>query len=1039
MEGQKRDISSKSIKRAIALFFALLSMFTLLSPFSVHLNLWGAAFFYVFGLPFMWAIVPLFGLLCLYIFKKGAFPRFLWRYISGVIVLALGCAALLSHLAFPSSMPFAFETYKEAYHAVSSYSLLYLSSSIGGGAIGFLLSSLFSPLGGAFLYFICILLFLVGLAVILFPLLKKLYRKIKSHLAIAKSKKASEKERKRLEKEEEERQRRIEAIAPIDEEVTPLPKREESVYKEETPNDFGEAYHNDAPFRTDERSAKEKAYEPYGAASIGAQAEETVIEDTPKRVDLYRDEPEIQTPIFGEAIDYVSAPLSSLIDVGPKEAVYVPDAAFLAKNQQNMGTQGMMASINKEAIKEATPSFSFTGAQKEKSPDISSDQVVIASSGTPVPSRESVVIPAPANSQSNEIIASPVSVPEQAKTVNEVTPYAAPVIIQQGEAVIEQKEAESTRINEEIPAEASSSFLMPSKEETPQKSAQTTDIVFADEKKNETVEPSFAEIKEEEKEAPAEEEVVEKVETKPVDPSIDPLTGERYAPVYPDYKYPDESLLNEVATVDVYEKQKQDCEAKKATIDDTLIGFKAGAHVESYTIGPSVTRFNIATDTGVTVSSVKRFIPNIQVKLGGIPTRYEEVVIGQMTSGLEIVNEEARTVYMKEIYHALPPLSAKTRLYIPFGEDISGKFISGDLSKFPHMLVSGGTGSGKSVYMHSVIMSLIMRNRPEELKLVMIDPKRVEMGCYSEIPHLLCPIVKEMSQAKVCVDKLCHEMERRYSLFEKTGTREINEYNNTYASEHNISKLPFIVCIIDEFADLMDTFKNVEDPVVRIAQKARAAGIHLIIATQRPTVNVVTGRLKANLGVRVALSMNSSTDSVTILNQAGAEELAGHGDMLVICPEVLRNGLIRAQGAMVETNEIRRVCDFIKSESKPQYDPYFLDLVEKEEEAPASNTSMAPLSRVEMRKAASDDLYEELKERTMSQEYMSISRIQRELSVGFSRAGKLFKRLQEDGIVESGNGPTNSKGSRVLIHSASKESSLPSGSTDNSDFHGDVN
>ena len=466
--------------------------------------------------------------------------------------------------------------------------------------------------------------------------------------------------------------------------------------------------------------------------------------------------------------------------------------------------------------------------------------------------------------------------------------------------------------------------------------------------------------------------------------------------------------------------------------------FKAGAHVESYTIGPSVTRFNIATESGVTVSSVKRYIQSIQVKLGGIPTRYEEVVIGQMTSGLEIVNEQARTVYMKEIFRSLPPLTPKTRLYVPFGEDISGKFVSGDLSKFPHMLVSGGTGSGKSVYMHSVIMSLIMRNRPEELKLVMIDPKRVEMGCYSDIPHLLCPIVKEMSQAKVCVDKLCHEMERRYSLFEKTGTREINEYNNSYAAEHNLRRLPSIVCIIDEFADLMDTFKNVEDPVVRIAQKARAAGIHLIIATQRPTVNVVTGRLKANLGVRVALSMNSATDSVTILNQAGAEELAGHGDMLVICPEVLRNGLIRAQGAMVETSEIKRVCDFIKSESSPQYDPYFLDLVEKEEnEEPI--ISFTPMERSEMRKASSDSLYEIVKEKTMSQEYMSISRIQREFEVGFSRAGKLFKRLQEEGVVEMSGGPTNSKGSRVLIHSESKEASLPGGSTDNSDLNGGSN
>ncbi len=1051
---RNKDIGVKSVKRAIALFFALLSMFTLLSPLTVHLNLFGAGFFYLGGLPLMWGIIPLLAVLSLIVFREGSFPRVLWRYIGGVVLLSLGISSLVSYFAFKGLSPFSFASYNALFYSFPSIGLLYLSSSLGGGLIGFILYSLLIPLSAPFLYLVSSLFLLAGLIVIFFPFLKRARQKIKTSLAIARSKKESEKERKRLEEEEERKRKRIEAIAPMDEEETLEVNSEETISQNEPR--FAEINGLEEELSKENEPQNEEKQPLFEVSSSKMSVEGTTMSEntsapiplaadekkekpiltsierkeetasfTPKRVDIYREEEGILP--FAGTLDYVSAPLSSLIDVGPKEAVFVPEEALLdtikSESQPPFHNNEETTFLNREEIE--TEPVSET-KQEETEPSFHAplfDNEVRESLDRDKGSEEKKMEIAPGNETKNELPSSS----------NEV--FFEPVAIKEESAIRnEEKDEETIFLSPSLdePVERKESPEPVKDEPEPQSKTESEPKPIIDSSLDFPIAPEQEETPDRKTE-----ETPEREETEKIDKSIDPLTGEHFAAPSEEYHYPEESLLNEIGADEVYSKQEQDCNLKKEVINATLESFKAGAHVESYTIGPSVTRFNIATDSGITVSSVKRYIQSIQVKLGGIPTRYEEVVIGQMTSGLEIVNEEARTVYMKEIYRALPPLSPKTRLYVPFGEDISGKFISGDLSKFPHMLVSGGTGSGKSVYMHSVIMSLIMRNRPEELKLVMIDPKRVEMGCYSDIPHLLCPIVKDMSQAKVCVDKLCHEMERRYSLFEKTGTREINEYNNSYASEHGLMRLPFIVCIIDEFADLMDTFKNVEEPVVRIAQKARAAGIHLIIATQRPTVNVVTGRLKANLGVRVALSMNSSTDSVTILNQAGAEELAGHGDMLVICPEVLRNGLIRAQGAMVETNEIKRVTDFIKSERKPQYDPYFLDLTEKEEEAPA--VMMTPKDRSELRQIASDDLYEIVKEKTMSQEYMSISRIQREFEVGFSRAGKLFKRLQEEGVVEMSNGPTNSKGSRVLLHAESKSSSLPSGSTDNSEFNGGEN
>nr|MCR4561947.1 hypothetical protein [Bacilli bacterium] len=498
-------------------------------------------------------------------------------------------------------------------------------------------------------------------------------------------------------------------------------------------------------------------------------------------------------------------------------------------------------------------------------------------------------------------------------------------------------------------------------------------------------------------------------------PDIQP-DDEVAEPIKP-YEFPPLDLLfNPVDESSKMEARRQECDNRCVLINKALHDLKAGAHVVSYTIGPSVTRYDVQTDPDVSVSSLSKYIKDISVRLGGVSTRFEEIVKGAMTSGLEIANTSTTTVTIKEMIAHLPE-GKKYSMYVPFGKSISGDYIEGDLSEFPHMLIAGTTGSGKSIFVHSLLMALIMRNRPDELKLLVVDPKRVEMGKYRDLPHLLCPIVKSATEAKVAFKKLVDEMERRYALFEEAGVSKIRQYNDDYAEEAGVKKLPFIVAVVDEYADLVDVCKDIGDLIVRIAQKARAAGIHLVIATQRPEVKIVTGVIKSNLPCRVALSMNSPTDSMTILNQGGAENLVGHGDMLVDCSQVDRSGFIRCQGAYVDNKEIGHVVDFIKNEAKVEYDPAFLDL--NEEPSSDSIEMAAQMGTVNRPKSnGGDDLYEEVKATIMTREYTSISRIQREFGVGFPRAGKIFARLQADGIVASSpETQNNSKGCRVLIHS----------------------
>ena len=470
---------------------------------------------------------------------------------------------------------------------------------------------------------------------------------------------------------------------------------------------------------------------------------------------------------------------------------------------------------------------------------------------------------------------------------------------------------------------------------------------------------------------------------------------------------PSTEVLNTYETSEQQEINRRVADERKELINATFEDFGVGAHVEDYTIGPSITRFNVKYDHNVSVRSVSNMVQDIQIRLSGVSARFENIVEGQSTSGLEIPNANVTTVSFKDVYEALPDVK-KHPLAVAFGKNIKGDVIYADYDDFPHALVAGTTGSGKSIFVNSVIVSLIMRNSPDDLKLVLVDPKKVEMARYKDMPHLLCPIITEAQEAKALMDKLCGEMEERYKLFAENGCSNIKEYNED-APGLGLEKLPYIMIFFDEYADMVDQCKEISMPVVSIAQKARACGIHLCIATQRPSTNVVTGVIKANLPTHVALMMASSVDSITIIGEGGAEKLIGKGDMLVQSPLVSRVGVVRLQGCFIHRQEINRVVGYLKEHYETHYDEKYLNLAQAAEVA-ASEYANTP----EFKEAAGnseEERYQSIKEWVMTQEYMSISRIQRECSVGFNRAGRFFLRLQKEGVVSE---ETTNKGCPVL-------------------------
>lgn len=435
-------------------------------------------------------------------------------------------------------------------------------------------------------------------------------------------------------------------------------------------------------------------------------------------------------------------------------------------------------------------------------------------------------------------------------------------------------------------------------------------------------------------------------------------------------------------------------EKKKEVIDEVFRKLKIGASVRDYTIGPSVTRFNIIREDGVKVSEIAKndVLSELQIDLGGDKSvRIEPVVKGETTSGVEISNVAPMMVSFKECFNSVSPTDAKT--IFPLGKDISNKVVKVSLDDLPHLLVSGTTGSGKSVFIHSIIMTLIMRNYPDELKLILVDPKMVEFSKYRDMPHLFCPVVTNITQAVSMLKKLCEEMDRRFQIFATFGASNISEYNSLRKDKPNLEVMPRVVCIIDEFADMMGQDpKNVESHTQRLAQKARACGIYLIIATQRPSVNCITGTIKANIPARIALMLPSRMDSSTILDEGGAEALIGKGDLLAKIPSL--KATIRVQSAFVKNEDILQVVNYLKQQCEPSYDPNFLNFT-KGEEVVGKLDGHVSFAGYE------DELYQTCKDYVINNGVASTSNLQRRFQIGYSRAASILDALEDEGIIKT--------------------------------------
>ena len=509
------------------------------------------------------------------------------------------------------------------------------------------------------------------------------------------------------------------------------------------------------------------------------------------------------------------------------------------------------------------------------------------------------------------------------------------------------------------------------------------------------------------------------------------------------YNYPTSSLLSETKQnlEEIMRINEENCEERIGKINSLFKRQRIDAYVDGYTIGPCITRFNVAYgDTGLT-KHVKAVEKDLSRVLGGYKVRFEEYVLGQDTSGLEIANEERIVVSFKECFEQLPPRSEKNKTMFCLGKDISGKYINANIAKGPHMLVAGTTGSGKSVFMNSIITTLIMRNSPKELRLIMVDPKRVEMIAYQDLPHLLCPIITDPYKAKSALDKLVKEMDMRYDEFASKRVADIKTYNSK-AKIEGFEPMPSIICFIDEFADLAENCKDVSRPVALLGGKSRACGIHLVIATQRPTTNIINGTIKGNLPFRVALSVNTATDSVVILDSAGAECLLGNGDMLVSCGEIVPNELIRCQGSFLNDEDRDKVVEDIKSQWPTVYDDFYMNLEGEPKDAnemfdaAVANATSNALGGATISKAdalAMDDevLYKRIKDVAMSRDFISKSYVQSSFNVGFNRAGRMINRLAEEGVISS-IPEAGAKGFRVILKGtiSSQDDSVNEGSSE---------
>ncbi|WP_132369984.1 FtsK/SpoIIIE family DNA translocase [Melghiribacillus thermohalophilus] len=472
-----------------------------------------------------------------------------------------------------------------------------------------------------------------------------------------------------------------------------------------------------------------------------------------------------------------------------------------------------------------------------------------------------------------------------------------------------------------------------------------------------------------------------------------------------DYQLPSLDLLAEP----VHNAQQQERSKIQQTVrklERTFESFGVKARVAKVHVGPSVTKYEVHPDVGVKVSKIVSLHDDLALALAAKDIRIEAPIPGKSAIGIEVPNQEVAMVSLREVLESGNSRSS-SRLMFALGRDISGEAVFGELNKMPHLLVAGATGSGKSVCINGIITSILMRAKPHEVKMMMIDPKKVELNVYNGIPHLLSPVVTDPKKAARALKKVVAEMERRYDLFSETGTRNIEGYNeyirrvNQHEDESQ-PQLPYIVVLIDELADLMMVASSdVEDAITRLAQMARAAGIHLIIATQRPSVDVITGVIKANIPSRIAFSVSSSTDSRTILDMNGAEKLLGRGDMLFL--PVGASKPTRVQGAFVSDEEVEKVVDFCIEQQKAQY-----------------QEEMIPEEESEVTSDVEDDLFEDAVQLVAEMQSASVSMLQRRFRIGYTRAARLIDAMEERGIVGPYEG---SKPRKVLISNHEEEKS----------------
>ncbi|KKD42478.1 DNA translocase FtsK [Bacillus sp. FSL L8-0167] len=422
-------------------------------------------------------------------------------------------------------------------------------------------------------------------------------------------------------------------------------------------------------------------------------------------------------------------------------------------------------------------------------------------------------------------------------------------------------------------------------------------------------------------------------------------------------------------------------------LEKTFQSFGVKAKVTQVHLGPAVTKYEVYPDVGVKVSKIVNLSDDLALALAAKDIRIEAPIPGKSAIGIEVPNAEIAMVSLKEVLESKQNDRPNAKLLIGLGRNISGEAVLAEMNKMPHLLVAGSTGSGKSVCINGIITSILMRAKPHEVKMMMIDPKMVELNVYNGIPHLLAPVVTDPKKASQALKKVVSEMERRYELFSHTGTRNIEGYND-YIKRMNQTEdakqpeLPYIVVIVDELADLMMVASSdVEDSITRLSQMARAAGIHLIIATQRPSVDVITGVIKANIPSRIAFSVSSQTDSRTILDMGGAEKLLGRGDMLFL--PVGANKPVRVQGAFLSDEEVEHVVDHVITQQKAQY----------QEEMIPSEETQDQLAAVE------DDLYDEAVELIIGMQTASVSMLQRRFRIGYTRAARLIDAMEERGVV----------------------------------------